>query len=54
MEPVACSVQEAAAAIGVCQASIYNWMKAGRIASVKVGRRRLVKIDSVRKLVEAA
>jgi excisionase family DNA binding protein len=54
MEPVTCSVQNAATALGVCQASIYNWMKAGRIESVKVGRRRLVKIDSVRNLVEAA
>lgn len=54
MEPVACSVQNAADALGVCQASIYNWINAGKIEAVKVGRRRLVKIESVRKLVGAA
>lgn len=54
MEQVTCSVDSAAQAIGVCRASIYNWMKQGKIENVKVGSRRLVKVDSVRKLVEAA
>jgi len=54
MEPLTCSVKSAAAAIGVCRASLYTMMKTGQIETVKVGGRRLVKIASVRKLVEAA
>lgn len=52
MEQLACSVNEAAQALGVCRATIYNWMKDGRIETRRVGGRRLVKIASVRRLVE--
>ena len=54
MEPVTCSVGDAAKAIGVCRATIYNYLGDGKIESVRVGGRRLVRIDSVRKLVGAA
>lgn len=52
MERIACSVMEAAKALGVSRGSIYNWINEGRIQTVKVGGRRLVKIDSIRRLVE--
>ncbi len=54
MEPVACSVDDAARSIGVCRATIYNWIKEGRIEAARVGGRRLVKIESVKRLVAAA
>lgn len=54
MQQVSCSVDSAASALGVCRASIYNWIREGKIETVKVGRRRLVKVSSIHKLVEAA
>lgn len=54
MEPLACSVGDAAKSIGVCKATIYNWMREGRIDTTRVGGRRLVKIESVKRLMEAA
>lgn len=54
MEPLFCSVADAAKTIGVCRATIYNWMSEGRIEASRVGGRRLVKIASIRRLAEAA
>lgn len=54
MEPLCCSVSDAAKSIGVCRATIYNWMREGRIVTHRIGGRRLVKIESVKRLVEAA
>ena len=53
MEPICCSVLDAAKAIGVSRATIYNWMNAGRIETSRVGGRRLVKIESIKRLAEA-
>ena len=54
MQPITCSVNDAARAIGVSRATLYNYLSAGKVESVRIGGRRLVKIASVRKLVEAA
>lgn len=54
MEPLCTSVAEAAKSIGVCRATIYNWMRESRLETVRVGGRRLVKIESVKRLVQAA
>lgn len=54
MEPVTCSVSAAAAAIGVSRATLYNYLSAGKVESIRIGGRRLVKIASVRNLVGAA
>jgi len=54
MEPICCSVLDAAKSIGVSRATIYNWMKEGRIETSRVGGRRLVKIESIKRLAEAA
>lgn len=54
MQPITCSVNEAAKAIGVSRATLYNYINDGKIDSVRIGRRRLVKVSSIHKLVEAA
>lgn len=53
MQKLCCSVNDAANAIGVCRATIYNWMREGRVETHRVGGRRLVKIESVKRLVGA-
>ena len=50
MKPVACSVEDAAKSLSVCRATIYNWMRDGRIQTVKVGGRRLVNVASIQRL----
>lgn len=41
------TVKEAAELLRVCQATIYNLMGAGKLASFKVGHRRLIKTESI-------
>lgn len=52
MEKLMCSVVEASQSLGVCRATIYNWMAEGKIKAVRVGGRRLVEIASIKRLVE--
>jgi excisionase family DNA binding protein len=49
---IACSVRDAADAIGVCPNTIYKHMREGRIEFTKLGSRRLVKVESLRRLVD--
>lgn len=48
------TVQEAVAMTGLSKSGLYNLINRGELDSVTVGRRRLVKVDSLRKLVEVA
>lgn len=54
METVTCSVNDAAKAIGIGRVTLYKWIDEGKLESIRVGGRRLIKVDSVRKLVQAA
>lgn len=54
MNAITTTVQDAASLIGVSRYSIYRLMNEGKIASVKVRGRRLVKMDSLRALVDEA
>ncbi len=54
MEPVTVTVSTAMAAIGIGQTKIYELMNNGTLQTVRVGRRRLVRIDSIRALVGQA
>lgn len=54
MEPVTVTVQGARAALGLGTTKIYELIGTGKLQTVKVGRRTLVKISSIRALVEAA
>lgn len=52
MEPIATSISGAAKALSLGRTSIYALIKQGRLETVKVGRRTLVKTASIRKLIE--
>jgi excisionase family DNA binding protein len=51
MEPIATSINGAAKALSLGRTSIYALIKEGRLETVKVGRRTLVKTTSVRALL---
>lgn len=53
MEKFAYSIKETAAALGVGRTSIYAMIGDGRLETFKVGRRTLIKADSVRRLVDS-
>jgi len=54
MEPILTSVAEAAKALGIGRTSIYALIREGRIDVVKLGRRTLVKLASIRRLLDQA
>ncbi len=54
MTPITTTVQDAASLIGVSRNSIYRLLNEGKIASVKIRGRRLVKTDSLHALVNQA
>jgi excisionase family DNA binding protein len=51
MEVLAVSINDAAKALGLGRTSIYAMITDGRLEAFKLGRRRLVKVDSIRRLV---
>lgn len=50
MEQVLCSIPEAAKALGLGRSKAYELIAEGRLETVTIGRRRLVRIASVRAL----
>jgi excisionase family DNA binding protein len=46
--------KEAAKAYGVSRTLIYDWMKTGRLASVRLGGARLIAVDALEALLSAA
>lgn len=50
MEAYLTSISEAAKALGVGRSKAYQLIAEGRLATVSIGRRRLVRTDSVRAL----
>lgn len=52
MESIAVSVKGAAKALSLGRTSIYQLIREGRLETIKIGRRTLIKADSVRSLVE--
>lgn len=53
MEALAVSINDAAKALGLGRTSIYAMIADGRLEAFKLGRRRLVTTESIRKLVSA-
>lgn len=51
MEIITTSVNDAARALGLGRTSIYALIREGRLETIKLGRRTLVKTESIRRLV---
>ncbi len=51
MQPIAASINETAKALSLGRTSIYQLIREGRLETVKLGRRTLVKVDSIRRLL---
>ena len=51
MEIIAASINDTARSLGLGRTKIYELIKSGELAAIKVGRRTLVKVDSVRAFV---
>ncbi|WP_245656325.1 helix-turn-helix domain-containing protein [Novosphingobium naphthalenivorans] len=47
------SITEATKALGLGRTSIYALINEGRLETVKIGRRRLIKVESIRQLLES-
>jgi excisionase family DNA binding protein len=52
MEPVTISITGAAKALGLGRTSVYALIKEGRLETIKIGRRHLVKTASIRRIAE--
>lgn len=51
MEPIATSVSGAAKALGLGRTTIYELINSGRLETVKLGRRTLIKTASIHALI---
>lgn len=54
MEPILTSINGAAKALDLGRTSIYELIKQGKLDSRKLGRRRMVTLESIRRLVDEA
>lgn len=54
MNPIAASINETAKALSLGRTSIYALIRDGKLETIKLGRRTLVKVDSIRRLIDAA
>jgi len=50
MEPEVVSVAEAQAMTRLGETKVYELIKKGDLVSIKIGRRRLIRLDSIRRL----
>lgn len=53
MNPLALTAEEAAHQLGISRSKFFGLMASGDIASIKVGRSRLVSADSVKRMPSA-
>jgi excisionase family DNA binding protein len=51
VEPLALSINDAARALSLGRTSIYAMIADGRLEAFKLGRRTLVRVDSLRRIV---
>jgi excisionase family DNA binding protein len=54
MEKLAVSVSDACRLIGIGRTKVYELIKEGRLQTVKLGRRTVIKVDSIRSLLAEA
>lgn len=53
MEPVLCSIPDAAKALSLGRSKVYELISENQLETVTIGRRRLVRVESVRALAGA-
>jgi excisionase family DNA binding protein len=53
MEPLALRVREAAAMLGIGRSTLYVFISAGELETVKIGRSTLVPVESLRAFIDA-
>jgi excisionase family DNA binding protein len=51
MEPIALSINDTAKSLSVGRTSVYALISEGRLETFKLGRRTLIKAESIRRLV---
>ena len=51
---ILCSVADAAKLLGIGRTKLYELLKNGELASMQIGKRRLVRVDSISALIERA
>ena len=54
MEKLAYSINETARMLSLGRTSIYAMIADGRLVAFKLGRRRLVNVDSIKRLIQQA
>lgn len=52
MDAILCSIPEAAKALGLGRSKTYELIAAGQLVTVTIGRRRLVRIESIKAFAE--
>ena len=53
MEPIAVSINTTVQMLGLGRTSVYSLLAEGRLQAFKIGRRTLITVESIRKLVAA-
>jgi excisionase family DNA binding protein len=53
MEPLALSINDTAKTLSLGRTSIYAMIADGRLEAFRLGRRRLVRMESIRRLIAA-
>jgi excisionase family DNA binding protein len=54
MEAITTSINDTAKALGLGRTKIYDLIARGKLETVKIGRRTLVKVASIHRLLEEA
>ena len=52
MEAITASINDTAKALSLGRTSVYALIREGRLETIKLGRRTLIKVESIRKLIE--
>ena len=50
---ISVSIAETASDLGICRGKVYELIGSGKLVTIRIGRRRLVRVDSIDAFVEA-
>lgn len=53
MEVLAISINDTAKALGIGRSSVYALLKSGKLDAIKIGRRTLLTIESIKRLTQS-